>query len=76
MYFNSNDLFQLSQMLHSFKNNSDPAFSFLYNGLNPSYENSLSAIKRANIYYNNGIWSRKFDKAMFNCEGFIICCEN
>ncbi|MDA7701334.1 beta-lactamase family protein [Gammaproteobacteria bacterium] len=68
MYFNSNDLFQLSQILHSFKNNSDPAFSFLYNGLNPSYENSLAAIKRANIYYNNGFWSKVFDKDIFGCQ--------
>ena len=41
---------------------------FMHEALNPNEDNSLLAISSSNIYYNNGIWSRKFDKAMFNCN--------
>jgi hypothetical protein len=66
MYFNSSDLFQMSKLLHSIKNDND--LHFLNEALNPSYSNSLTAIKRANIFYNNGFWSKVFNKDLFGCD--------
>lgn len=67
MYFNVNDLYHLSTILHSVKNNNSKNI-FLHDALNPNYSNSLEAIRSANIYYNNGFWSKVFDKNLFGCK--------
>lgn len=67
MYFNVNDLYHLSNILHSVKNNSSKNI-FLHDALNPNYSNSLEAIRSANIFYNNGFWSKVFDKNLFGCK--------
>jgi hypothetical protein len=41
---------------------------FLHDALNPNYSNSLEAIRSANIFYNNGFWSKVFDKNLFGCK--------
>jgi hypothetical protein len=68
MYFNSSDLFKMSKLFHSIKNDNDYDLHFLNEALNPSYFNSLTAIKRANIFYNNGFWSKVFNKDLFGCD--------
>ena len=67
MYFSVNDLYHLSTILHSVKNNNSKNI-FLHDALNPNYSNSLEAIRSANIYYNNGFWSKIFDKNLFGCK--------
>ena len=67
MYFSVNDLYHLSNILHSVKNNSSKNI-FLHDALNPNYSNSLEAIRSANIFYNNGFWSKVFDKNLFGCK--------
>ena len=67
MYFSVNDLYNLSNIFHSIKNNSSKNI-FLHDALNPNYSNSLEAIKSANIFYNNGFWSKVFDKNLFGCK--------
>ena len=67
MYFSVNDLYLLSNIFHSMKNNSSKNI-FLYDALNPNYSNSLEAIKSSNIFYNNGFWSKVFDKNLFGCK--------
>jgi hypothetical protein len=67
MYFSVNDLYHLSNIFHSIKNNSSKNI-FLHDALNPNYSNSLEAIRSANIFYNNGFWSKVFDKNLFGCK--------
>ena len=67
MYFSINDLYLLSNIFHSIKNNSSNNI-FLHDALNPNYSNSLEAIRSANIFYNNGFWSKVFDKDLFGCK--------
>ena len=67
MYFSANDLYLLSNIFHSIKNNSSKNI-FLHDALNPNYSNSLEAIRSANIFYNNGFWSKVFDKNLFGCK--------
>ena len=67
MYFSVNDLYLLSNIFHSIKNNSSKNI-FLHDALNPNYSNSLEAIKSSNIFYNNGFWSKVFDKNLFGCK--------
>ena len=67
MYFSVNDLYHLSNILHSVKNNNSKNI-FLHDALNPNYSNSLEAIRSANIFYNNGFWSKVFDKNLFGCK--------
>lgn len=71
MYLNPSDLKKLSIFLHSIKNNKSSSYSFLHEALNPNYSNSLAAIKSADIYYNNGFWSKVFDKDIFGCNNDI-----
>ena len=68
MFFVLDDLFTISLLLHDIKNNNSSRLSFLKDALNPDYKNSILAIPEYNIYYNNGFWSRKFDKNIFNCK--------
>ena len=68
MFFLRSDLDRLSTIIHNIKNNSSTQLTYLYDALNPNDNNSLLAIPSVNIYYNNGFWSRKFDKDIFNCS--------
>ena len=68
MFFLRSDLDGLSTIIHNIKNNSSTQLTYLYDALNPNDNNSLLAIPSVNIYYNNGFWSRKFDKNIFNCS--------
>ena len=68
MFFLRSDLDRLSTIIHNIKNNSSTQLTYLYDALNPNDNNSLLAIPSVNIYYNNGFWSRKFDKNIFNCS--------
>ena len=68
MFFLRSDLDRLSTIIHDIKNNSSTQLTYLYDALNPNDNNSLLAIPSVNIYYNNGFWSRKFDKNIFNCS--------
>ena len=68
MFFLRSDLDRLSTIIHNIKNNSSTQLTYLYDALNPNDSNSLLAIPSVNIYYNNGFWSRKFDKDIFNCS--------
>lgn len=66
MFFVRDDIFKLSNFLHQ-KKMSDQS-SFLHDALNPDDTNSYSAIPSANIFYNNGFWSRKYEKGEFGCS--------
>ncbi len=68
MFFLRSDLDRLATIIHNIKNNSSTQLTYLYDALNPNDNNSLLAIPSVNIYYNNGFWSRKFDKNIFNCS--------
>ncbi|MDA9094690.1 hypothetical protein N9K02_02190 [Gammaproteobacteria bacterium] len=68
MFFLQDDLLHLSQLMHTIKDNKFTDLQFMHEALNPNEDNSLLAISSSDIYYNNGIWSRKFDKAIFNCN--------
>ena len=68
MFFLRSDLDGLATIIHNIKNNSSTQLTYLYDALNPNDNNSLLAIPSVNIYYNNGFWSRKFDKNIFNCS--------
>jgi hypothetical protein len=68
MFFIREDLEHISSIMHKVMNNNSENFKFLHEALNPKTDNSLSAIPGVNIYYNNGFWSRKFDKSIFNCK--------
>jgi len=68
MFFLRSDLDRLSTIIHNIKNNSSTQLTYLYDALNPNDNNSLLAIPSVNIYYNNGFWSRKFEKDIFNCS--------
>ena len=68
MFFLRSDLDGLATIIHNIKNNSSTQLTYLYDALNPNDNNSLLAIPSVNIYYNNGFWSRKFDKDIFNCS--------
>ena len=68
MFFLRSDLDRLATIIHNIKNNSSTQLTYLYDALNPNDNNSLLAIPSVNIYYNNGFWSRKFDKDIFNCS--------
>jgi hypothetical protein len=68
MFFLRSDLDRLSTIIHNIKNNSSTQLTYLYDALNPNNNNSLLAIPSVNIYYNNGFWSRKFNKDIFNCS--------
>lgn len=67
MYLIRDDLKKLSTFLHKVKNNDD-SFIFLHDALNPNNANSNIAIRSADIFYNNGFWSRKFDGHKFGCN--------
>jgi len=68
MFFIRDDLHQISNIMQKIMADTSSNLSFLHEALNPNDKNSLLAIPEANIYYNNGFWSRKFDKSLFNCK--------
>ena len=68
MFFIREDLHHISNIMHKVMADKSSNFEFLHEALNPNKNNSLSAIPEVNIFYNNGFWSRKFDKSSFNCK--------
>lgn len=67
MYLIRDDLKKLSTFLQKVKINND-SLSFLHEALNPNKANSNVAIRSADIFYNNGFWSRRFDGYKFGCK--------
>lgn len=68
MYFSETDMKKLSKLFHSIKKNKNSPYKFIYEALNPDYANTLIAIRSDDIYYNNGFWSKVFDKDIFGCQ--------
>lgn len=68
MFFLRDDLQLISKIMHKAMIDKTSSFSFLHEALNPNKDNSLVAIPAVSIYYNNGFWSRRFDKSAFNCK--------
>ena len=68
MFFLRDDLQLISKIMHKAMIDKTSSFSFLHEALNPNKDNSLVAIPTVSIYYNNGFWSRRFDKSAFNCK--------
>jgi hypothetical protein len=68
MFFLRDDLQLISKIMHKAMIDKTSSFSFLQEALNPNKDNSLVAIPSVSIYYNNGFWSRRFDKSAFNCK--------
>ena len=67
MYLVKSDLKKISDFLHKVRLNKNK-FSYLNEALNPNQNNSISAIKKYDIYYNNGFWSRKISADRLGCD--------
>ena len=67
MYLLKSDLKKISDFLHKTRLNKDN-FSYLNEALNPNQNNSISAIKKYDIFYNNGFWSRKISADRLGCD--------
>tara|TARA_B100000902_G_scaffold31116_1_gene37301 strand:- start:1113 stop:2768 length:1656 start_codon:yes stop_codon:yes gene_type:complete len=68
MFFLRSDIFYLSKLIHTVKANPLSNLNYLHEALNPNEDISFKAIPSVNIFYNNGFWSRKFDKSFFGCS--------
>ena len=53
--------------MHSVRIENDK-LSYLHEALNPNKKNSIPAIKKYDIFYNNGFWSRKISASRLGCD--------
>jgi len=67
MYLLQSDLKKIHDFMHSVRIENDK-LSYLHEALNPNKKNSIPAIKKYDIFYNNGFWSRKISADRLGCD--------
>lgn len=68
MFFERNDLIKLNNLIRSKDRVNFFSDKYISEALQLTDDKGFIAIKSSNIYYNNGLWSAKFSKEIFNCE--------
>ena len=68
MFFERDDLLKINKLLRSSIISEHFSEPYINEALQQTDDKGFLAIKSSNIYYNNGLWSAKFDKNIFGCK--------
>ena len=68
MFFERNDLIKLNNLIRSEDRANFFSDKYISEALQLTDDKGFIAINSSNIYYNNGLWSAKFSKEIFNCK--------
>ena len=68
MFFERNDLIKLNNLIRSKDRANFFSDKYSSEALQLTDDKGFIAINSSNIYYNNGLWSAKFSKEIFNCK--------
>ena len=68
MFFERNDLIKLNNLIRSKDRANFFSDKYISEALQLTDDKGFIAINSSNIYYNNGLWSAKFSKEIFNCK--------
>ena len=68
MFFERNDLIQLNNLIRSDERKKYFSDSYIMEALQLTTDKGFKALQASDIFYNNGIWSAKFEKDIFGCK--------
>ena len=68
MYFERNDLILLNNLIRSDERKKYFSDSYIMEALQLTTDKGFKALQSSDIFYNNGIWSARFEKDIFGCK--------